>query len=200
MTKQEFLEALRNGLSGLPQDDIEERLTFYSEMIDDRMEEGLTESDAVSAIGSVDEITAQIISETPFTKLVKEKVKPSRALRAWEIVLLILGAPLWIPLLIAVTAVIFSCYAVIWSAIISLWAAEVSIGATSIGALIIAVVAIVQGNVLPGIAMFGIALICAGLTIFFFFGCKEVTKGILILTKKAALGVKSMIVKKESAK
>lgn len=200
MTKQEFLEELRNGLSGLPQDDIEERLTFYSEMIDDRMEEGLTESDAVSAIGSVDEITDQIISETPFTKLVKEKVKPSRALRAWEIVLLILGAPLWIPLLIAVTAVIFSCYAVIWSAIISLWAAEVSIGATSIGALIIAVVAIVQGNVLPGIAMFGIALICAGLTIFFFFGCKEVTKGILILTKKAALGVKSMIVKKESAK
>lgn len=200
MTKQEFLEALRNGLSGLPQDDIEERLTFYSEMIDDRMEEGLTESDAVSAIGSVDEITAQIISETPFTKLVKEKVKPKHTLRAWEIVLLVLGAPLWIPLLIAVAVIIFSCYAVIWSAIISLWAAEVSIGATSIGALIIGAVAIVQGNVLPGIAMFGIALICAGLTIFFFFGCKEVTKGILILTKKAALGVKSMIVKKESAK
>ena len=39
MTKQEFLAELRRGLSGLPQNDIEERLNFYSEMIDDRMEE-----------------------------------------------------------------------------------------------------------------------------------------------------------------
>ena len=30
MSKQEFLAQLRKGLSGLPQDDIEERLTFYS--------------------------------------------------------------------------------------------------------------------------------------------------------------------------
>ena len=30
MNKKEFLEELRKGLSGLPQDDIEERLTFDS--------------------------------------------------------------------------------------------------------------------------------------------------------------------------
>ena len=55
MNKQEFVERLRKGLSGLPQDDIEERLTFYSEMIDDRMEEGLSEEEAVGEIGSVDD-------------------------------------------------------------------------------------------------------------------------------------------------
>ena len=49
MGKQEFLAQLRKGLQGLPQEDIEERLTFYSEMIDDRMEEGLSEEEAVSA-------------------------------------------------------------------------------------------------------------------------------------------------------
>ena len=38
MHKQEFLAQLRKGLSGMPQDDIEERLVFYSEMVDDRME------------------------------------------------------------------------------------------------------------------------------------------------------------------
>ncbi len=42
MTKQEFIAELRKGLSGLPKKELEERLTFYSEMIDDRMEEGLT--------------------------------------------------------------------------------------------------------------------------------------------------------------
>ncbi len=43
MNKQAFLTQLRKGLSGLPQEDIEERLAFYSEMIDDRIEEGLSE-------------------------------------------------------------------------------------------------------------------------------------------------------------
>ena len=52
MTKREFLAQLRKGLSGLPQDDIEERLTFYGEMIEDRKEEGLSEEEAVSAVGS----------------------------------------------------------------------------------------------------------------------------------------------------
>ena len=39
MNKQEFLAELRKRLSGLPQADIEERIVFYSEMIDDRTEE-----------------------------------------------------------------------------------------------------------------------------------------------------------------
>lgn len=62
MTKQEFLAELRRGLSGLPQNDIEERLNFYSEMIDDRMEEGLSEQEAVDGIGSVDSVVSQILS------------------------------------------------------------------------------------------------------------------------------------------
>ena len=73
MNKQEFLTRLRKGLSGLPQEDIEERLTFYSEMIDDRIEEGLSEEEAVAAIGSPDEIAEQIIGEIPIKKIVKEK-------------------------------------------------------------------------------------------------------------------------------
>lgn len=200
MNKQQFLEQLRDCLSGLPRKELEERLTFYSEMIDDRMEEGLSEEEAVKEIGSVDKVFSNIIDEIPLTELVKEKIKPKRTVRAWEIVLLVLGAPLWIPLLIAAAAIFFSVYIVIWAVVVSLWAVEVSIGATSLGAVIIGVVILIQGEMLPGIAMFGIALFCAGLTIFFCFGCIAATKGIAILTKKIALGIKSMIVKKESAK
>jgi uncharacterized membrane protein len=49
MGKQEFLTRLGKALSGLPREDIEERLNFYSEMIEDRMEEGLSEEEAVAA-------------------------------------------------------------------------------------------------------------------------------------------------------
>ena len=52
MNKQEFLSRLRKQLRGL--EDREERVTFYSEMIDDRMEDGLSEEEAVAAVGSLE--------------------------------------------------------------------------------------------------------------------------------------------------
>jgi uncharacterized membrane protein len=44
MTKLQFLMALHEKMSGLPREEVEERLEFYSEMIEDRMEEGLFSS------------------------------------------------------------------------------------------------------------------------------------------------------------
>ena len=54
MNKKEFLKKLRKMLNNLPRREIEERISFYSEMIDDRIEEGNTEKDAAILIGSVD--------------------------------------------------------------------------------------------------------------------------------------------------
>ena len=104
MNKEAFLAALRNALTGLPQDDVEERLAFYGEMIDDRMEEGMTEEEAVAGLDPVDEIAAQTVADIPLTRLVRETMNPGRRLRAWEIVLLVLGSPIWLSLLIALAA------------------------------------------------------------------------------------------------
>jgi uncharacterized membrane protein len=197
MNKKEFLEELRKGLSGLPQDDIEERLTFYSEMIDDRMEEGLSQEEAVAEIGSVKDIVSQIMSEIPLSRLVKEKVKPKRALRAWEIVLLALGSPIWISLLIAALAIVFSLYVVLWSVIICLWAAGLGIAGGSLGGILSAVILTIQGNFLQGAAVLGAALVCAGIFILWFFMCQQILKGVLLLTKKLALGFKYLVVGRE---
>ena len=69
MNKQEFLAQLREGLNGLPQEDIDERIAFYGEMIDDRLEDGLTEEEAVEAIGTTEEIAAQIFANTPLSQV-----------------------------------------------------------------------------------------------------------------------------------
>jgi uncharacterized membrane protein len=61
MNKQDFLAQLKESLASLPANDAEERLCFYSEMIDDRMEDGLSEGEAILSIGSVPEIAAQIL-------------------------------------------------------------------------------------------------------------------------------------------
>lgn len=197
MSKQEFLTELRKGLSGLPQEDIEERVTFYSEMIDDRIEDGLSQEEAVAEIGAVKDIVSQIMSETPLSRLVKEKVKPKRTLRAWEIVLLTLGSPIWISLLIAVLAIILSVYVVLWSVIVSLWAAGFGIAAGSIGGILSTVIFLIQGNGLQCAALLGASLVCAGICILWFFLCLQTSKGILLLTKKLALGFKYIVVGKE---
>ena len=199
MSKQEFLAQLRKGLSGLPQDDIEERLTFYSEMIEDHMEEGLSEEEAVSAAGTVDEIVTQVVAETPLAKIAKERIKSKRRLSAGEIVLLALGSPIWLSLCIAAFAVILSLYISLWAVIISLWAVLVSFAACSIGGMMACVIFAIGGNGASGVAMLAAGIVCAGLSIFMFYGCKEATKGTLILTKKMAIWIKNCFIKKEVA-
>ena len=122
MNKQKFLNSLQKRLSHLPRKEAEERLTFYSEMIDDRMEEGLSEEDAVAAVGTVDEIASQG-SEESLGARAREKASP-KAPRAAEIALLVLGSPIWLSLLIAVFAVALSLYIVLWALTLSLWALE----------------------------------------------------------------------------
>ena len=200
MSKQEFLEQLRKGLFGLPHDDIEERLIFYSEMIDDRTEEGLSEEEAVSQVGAVDEIVTQIVAETPLVKIAKERIRPKRKMSTGEIALLVLGSPIWLSLGIAVIAVIFSLYISLWAVIISLWAAVFgSLATCSVACISTGVVFAVGGNIASGAAMFAFGLVCAGLSIFAYYGCKAATKGILMLTKKMAIWIKNYFIKKEVA-
>ncbi len=197
MKKREFLNALKSRLSKLPSKDVEERLNFYSEMIDDRIEEGRTEEEAVLEIGSVDEISAQITEDIPLIKIEKKKVKQKRRLKAWEILLLALGSPIWLSLAIAAFAVILSLYVVVWSVIVSIWAVFASFIACSVCGTAAGVLFTVCDNPLVGIATAGVGILCSGLAIFLFFGCKAATKGTVLLTKKIALGIK-LFIKKET--
>lgn len=199
MNKQEFLAQLRRGLSGLPQDDIEERLTFYGEMIEDRKEEGLSEEEAVSAVGSVSEIVTQAVAETPLAKIAKERIRPKRRLSAGEIVLLVLGSPIWFSLGIAAVAVIFSFYISLWSVVVSLWAVFASLVACCVGGVLACVVLVIGSRGVSGVAMLAAGIVCAGLAIYLFYGCKAATDGILILTKKLAIWIKNCFIKKEVA-
>lgn len=199
MSKQEFLARLRKGLSGLPQEDIEERLGFYSEMIEDQMEEGISEEEAVSAVGAVDEIVAQVVAQTPIARIAKERIKSKRWPSAGQIVLLALGSPLWLSLVIAAFAVIFSLSISLWAIIISFWAVFSSLIGCGFGGVIAGVIFAGSGNVLSGIAMLAAGMICAGLSIFMFYGCKAATKGCLILTKKLAAWIRKCFLKKEES-
>ncbi len=205
MNKQQFLDTLEERLSGLPKQDAEECLGFYSEMIDDRIEEGLSEESAVADMGSIDEIVAQTVSQIPLNKLVKEKikrkkekirsekVKEKRKMPAWEIVLLCVGSPIWLSLIIAAIAVIIALFAVAASVIISLWAVFAALVGCAVGGVISAVLLCTFGNAMTGIALIGAAVFCAGLSIFAFLGFKA-------LTGQLVLGIKKCFVVKKKEK
>ena len=199
MNKQTFLVQLQAGLAGLPRQEAEERLAFYSEMIDDRMEEGIGEEEAVAGIGPVDQILAQTLANIPLTRLVKERIKPESSRKGWEIALILLGFPLWFPLLVAAGAVLFSMYAVLWALLIAQWAVELSLAVSCLAGIAAAAAHFAHGNLLPGVLMLGAGLLCGGLSVFLFFGCLAASKGTVILAKKIGLWIKSLFVRKENA-
>ena len=127
MRKQDFIKELRLNLSFLPKEEIDDRISFYSELIDDKIEEGLKEEDAIKSIGSIDEIINQIIDEMPLSKIAKDKIKPKRKLSGFEIALIIVGSPIWLTLLLSLVAILFSLYIVGWSVVISIWAGFISL-------------------------------------------------------------------------
>ena len=199
MTKMQFLMSLHDQLSGLPKEDVEQRLNFYSEIIEDSMEEGLSEADAVASLGSIDEIVAQIIEETPLVKIAKEKIRPKRRLKTWEIVLLVLGSPIWLSLVVAAVAVVFAVYVTAWSVIGSLWSVFGSLAAGAFAGLVAGITFIYLGHIPAGMMMLAGGMVCAGLSILMFYGCKAATKAILLLTKKFAVWMKNRWMKKEEA-
>ena len=200
MNKVTFLLTLSERLADLPQDEVKERLSFYSEMIDDRMEDGLSEAEAVASVGSINEIILQIIADIPLSKIAKQKVKPSRRLNAGEIVLLVLGSPIWLSLLIALFCVILSLYLSLWAIVISLWAVFVSLCASSLGTILAGVFMLGSGNFSLVMVMFAAGLVCAGLSIFMFYACKASTKGTALLAKQMTKWIKRLFIKKEAVK
>jgi len=196
MNKEDFLNELRKKLSGLPQDDLEERLSFYSEMIDDRVEDGKSQEEAVADIGTVDSVVEQIMADTPLALLVKERVRPKRDLKAWEVLLLILGSPVWVPLIMALVIIVLSVYVVIWSVVICFYALDLSLLAGFIGCIVGIFMYIGAKNAAGVLFSIGAAFICAGLAILMFFVCVWITKAVVWLTGKMLLGMKTRIVGK----
>lgn len=198
MTKLEFLNKIRKGLEGLPLGEIEERVEFLSEMIDDLMDEGLSEEEAVAKMGDIDEIISKAIEDTPLTRIAKEKLKPKRKISAFEITLIILGFPLWFPLLIAAFSVVVSLYLSLWSVIVSLWAAFGSFAACFVGGIVSGIVFFACGHPLVGAAMLGAGIFLAGLSILTFFACKYASAFAVNVPKWTALGIKRCFIKKEA--
>lgn len=109
MTKQEFIEKLKSELKNESYETVCQTLTYYEEMIDDLVEDGMEENEAISKLGSMKEILANINGQD-----VLEIKKMKKSTSATISVLLVLGFPLWGALAAAAAVLLLSLYIVIW--------------------------------------------------------------------------------------
>ena len=134
------------------------------------------------------------------TQIVQTRVQEGKkkGISGWVILLLILGAPVWLPLLIAVLAVLFALFVALWAVVIALWAAVGAIILTGIVAIVAGVIELIRVHLPQGLVLLGGGLACLGLCALLFLLMKLVTVGTVKLCKWLWIGIKSLFVGKKS--
>lgn len=196
MNKADFLAGLRKALQRLPQHEIDQSIAYYSEMIEDRIEDGMDEQQAVESLGNVNDIAIQIINESPIVPKAIAKAKTGS--RALNIALLVLGLPIWLPLVLSFFAVVFAMYCVIWAVIISLWAVVFSLVLGGFASIVSSLVILLSAHPLSALLVIGVGFVCIGLGLLSFFGAYLASKGLFDLTKLFVRKIRSLFVREGS--
>ena len=130
MRKQEFLNQLAAALAGMDREERYRTLSYYDELIDDRMEDGQDEEQAVAGLGDPGQVAQELLGE-------EEPAAPKvTGRKVWVIVLLVLGFPLWGSLLLAGVCLLLALF-------ILLFVPVVILGVLALSCLVAALVGVV---------------------------------------------------------
>lgn len=127
MTRDEFLGRLGELLACLPAEQVEETKAFYAEAIADRMEDGMSEEEAVAAMGAPGEVAEATLDDLPAVPRAIARTRRRSTALLW--VLTIVGSPVWVPLLAVFAAVAVTVYICIWVLALCVWIVAAALGA-----------------------------------------------------------------------
>lgn len=187
MNKQEFLIELKQHLKGIAPEDISGSIEYYSEMIDDAVEDGMTEEEAVASLGDMDEIERQLRSRgektaktppEPEVSVMPEPVPERKNSGKTAVIILLIVC---IPVIIGLLSAAAGIYLGMWGAVIGFYAAAVSMGIS--GAALIISSPFVQTALPEILVQFGIGMVLLSLSAPFFMLCSLLSKGLVELLK-----------------
>ena len=196
MTRLEFIKILRKKLNGIPKADLEETLDYYNEILSDKIEDGMSEADAINSLGSIDDIVNTTLSEISFPKLIKEKLGLNKKLKTWQIILLASTFYIWIPLSIALFAVLLALYTVLWSGVIVVGAVGASSVACAPVMLIWGIIDIFAGDVASGVLFIGFSFLFLGVALLFGVLTKHFAILMVEVCKKIVIKIKSLFIRR----
>ena len=196
MTKADFLRLLERALSQLSEEERQKNLEYYSELLDDMMEDGMTEAEATAKLGSPNQIAQSILQEMPLGKLVSTRMKPRSGWTPLAIVLAVVGSPVWVPLLLAGVAVVLVLFVSIWALGFAAVAVVIALAVAVVAAPIIAIrVAVLTLPV--GLMLLGAGLVLLGLCVLGGLMAVELCKLLWQLTVWLAHKIKGLFIRKE---
>ena len=196
MRMDKYLSALESGLTQLPEEDRKKQVSYYKELIDDMKEEGLSEEEIAEKLGSPEKAAEEILKEQPLPALIKSRVRPRKGWTVLNVILLILGSPIWLSIGIALLAVILSVYVVIWAVVAVLFCVVLAILAAGIFGVFLFAVNLIPATV-SSLFVLGLGLLCLGLTAPALLLTIAVTKGVCKLTGRIAKWIRSLFIRKE---
>lgn len=198
-TKEIWLKVFEEELSKLPKADRQKAIEFYREMIEDKIEGGMTEEEVVKSLGNPFDVAEKILKENGIKcktvdakekeYVLVEKVKTKKEMPIW--LAFILG--------IVVVPVAISLFAGWFSVLISFWAVFVAMVASSVGCVLAIFASLIMGftgYVGSGFAIFGFCVASTGvvmiLAVVFWYLAKGMTKATgWLLNKMARRGEKN---------
>ena len=195
MTKADFLQLLERALSQLSEEERRANLEYYSELLDDMLEEGMTEAEATAKLGSPAAIAESILQEMPLSKLVSTRMKPKSGWTPLAIILAVVGSPVWVPLLLAGVAVVAALFVSIWAlaavAVVVVLALALAVIAVPVLAVRTAVLTLPLGLLLlgGGLVLLGLCVL-GGLMVEL---CKLLAQMTVLLARK----IKGLFIRKE---
>lgn len=193
MTKQEFLSELERALGKLPHAEVEQAIAFYDEAINDRMEDGLSENDAVADLGQIDEIAAQITAEIP--PIPRAIARANTGSRILNIVLLAVFSPIWVPVALALAAAALAVYVAIWAVIASLLILDAALVLMPFAGLGTLATLAGSGTPLPGIFVLGLSMVASGLGLIASFAVFWASRLLFQATRTFARWIASLFVR-----
>lgn len=196
-SRTEFLDELRRGLSALPAAEAEKSVSFYAEMIDDRVEYGESEADAVAAMGDAGEVARTIIAELPAVPKAIVKSKTKSATANW--VLAVVLSPIWVSLAIVALALVFSVYVTIWALAFAVWAVAIALLCCGPMGLAVAVYCLAVGDPVVAAWQLGAGLACFGLGMLCLVGAKKASVWFIDVSRRYVGRVRSWFVKDRGA-
>ena len=196
MSKADFLRLLERALAQLSEEERQKNLEYYSELLDDMMEEGMTEAEATAKLGSPNQIAESILQEMPLGKLVSTRMKPKSGWTPLAIVLAVVGSPVWVPLLLATVAIVLAVFVSIWALGFAAVAVVLGLAVAVVATPIIAIRAATL--TLPvGLLLLGAGLVLLGLCVLGGLMAVELCKLLWQLTVWLAHKIKGLFIRKE---
>lgn len=165
MTKNEFLSKLERLLQSVK--DREKTLSYYGELIDDFIEDGFTEEEAIQKVGKPGDIAEQLLTE----ELGKEDKQVKKGTKFVVGLLLVLGCPLWASLVLAFFCLLFAALLLVFSGYILIWCIPIITGSLALASVILSSVStcgsfvIFSQNLALGLVQLGVGIIAAGIFI-----------------------------------